>query len=110
VTVAREAVAVLSDVGDPLALGDALLVLSRTAYWHGGQSEALPPANRAVDLIDGLTPAPVHAMAYAHMARLHLLANRNADAGGPTAPSTSPSGSITCRPRRARASATAPRG
>jgi ATP/maltotriose-dependent transcriptional regulator MalT len=80
VTVAREAVAVLSDVGDPLALGDALLVLSRAAYWHGGQAEAMPPANRAVELIDGLAPAPVHAMAYAHMARMHLLANRNADA------------------------------
>lgn len=80
VTVAREAVRLLEAGGDTEALADALLVLSRAAYWHRGQAAARPHAVRAVELVEGAAPSPAMAMAYAHMSRLHLLANRNDDA------------------------------
>jgi DNA-binding CsgD family transcriptional regulator len=79
VAVAAEAVALLEG-GDAAALADALLVLSRAAYWHRGQPAAMPHALRAVDLVAGGRPSAVCAMAYAHMSRLHLLANRNEQA------------------------------
>jgi tetratricopeptide (TPR) repeat protein len=78
--VATEAVEDLEDAGDAETLADALLVLSRAVYWHRGSRDALPYAERAIALLDRTAASPVLAMAYAHMARLHLLANRNADA------------------------------
>ena len=78
--VATEAVEDLEDTGDAETLADALLVLSRAVYWHRGSRDALPYAERAIALLDRTAASPVLAMAYAHMARLHLLANRNADA------------------------------
>jgi ATP/maltotriose-dependent transcriptional regulator MalT len=80
VSVAAEAVRLLEDGGDTAALAGALLVLSRAAYWHQGQAAALPHAARAVQLVDGVEPSSEKAMAYAHMSRLHLLANRNDEA------------------------------
>ncbi len=78
--VAAEAVRLLERHGNSDALADALLVLSRAAYWHRGAGAATPHAQRAVDLVGDAEPSPVQAMAFAHMARLHLLANRNAEA------------------------------
>ena len=81
--IATEAVEVLEDADDAddaETLADALLVLSRAVYWHRGAGDALPHAERAIALLDRTPASPVLAMAYAHMARLHLLANRNADA------------------------------
>ena len=78
--VAGEAVEELERIGDAEALADALLVLSRAVYWHRGAGDALPHAERAIALLDGADASPVLAMAYAHMSRLHLLANRNAEA------------------------------
>jgi ATP/maltotriose-dependent transcriptional regulator MalT len=79
VEVATEAVALLERGDDKRALADALLVLSRAVYWHSGAGKALPHAERAISLLRGDTSA-VLAMAYAHMSRLHLLANRNPEA------------------------------
>jgi DNA-binding CsgD family transcriptional regulator/tetratricopeptide (TPR) repeat protein len=81
VAVAEDAVALLEQRDDPEALADALLVLSRAAYWHRGPRAAMPHAQRALSLLSGRGPSPVQAMAFAHMARMHLLANRNALAG-----------------------------
>jgi DNA-binding CsgD family transcriptional regulator/tetratricopeptide (TPR) repeat protein len=78
--VAGEAVEELERVGDTESLADALLVLSRAVYWHRGAGDALPHAQRAIALLDVADASPVLAMAYAHMSRLHLLANRNAEA------------------------------
>jgi DNA-binding CsgD family transcriptional regulator/tetratricopeptide (TPR) repeat protein len=80
VAVAAEAVRLLEDGGDTGALADALLVLSRAAYWHRGQAAAMPHAERAVRLVEGSEPSCEQAMAFAHMSRLHLLANRNEEA------------------------------
>jgi ATP/maltotriose-dependent transcriptional regulator MalT len=80
VAAAAEAVGLLEDGGDAAALANALLVLSRAAYWHRGQAAAIPHATRAIELLGGSRPSPVRAMAYAHMARLHLLAHRNQEA------------------------------
>jgi len=81
VSVASEAVALLEQHGDAPALADALLVLSRAAYWWRGTAAAMPHAERAVGLLQAGEPSPVLAMAFAHMSRMHLLANRNAEAG-----------------------------
>jgi ATP/maltotriose-dependent transcriptional regulator MalT len=78
--VASEAVDELERGDDPQTLADALLVLSRAAYWHRGAGAAAPHARRAVALVGDAEPSPVQAMAFAHMARLHLLANRNVEA------------------------------
>jgi ATP/maltotriose-dependent transcriptional regulator MalT len=78
--VAAEAVALLEDSADPVVLADALLVLSRATYWHRGPAAALPHARRAVRLLEGTPPSPAMAMAMAHMARMHALANRNDEA------------------------------
>jgi ATP/maltotriose-dependent transcriptional regulator MalT len=75
--IASEAVALLERRDDRRALADALLVLSRAAYWHRGAGPATPHAQRAIDLVGDAEPSPAQAMAFAHMARLHLLANRN---------------------------------
>ncbi len=80
VAIATEAVDLLEHSDDPQGVADALLVLSRAAYWHRGEVIAMPHAQRAVALLDGREPSPVLAMAFAHMSRLHLLANRNAEA------------------------------
>lgn len=80
VAVAEDAVGLLEQQDDPEVLADALLVLSRAAYWHRGPRAAMPHAERALALLEGRESSPVRAMAFAHMARMHLLANRNAQA------------------------------
>lgn len=80
--IASEAVELLEGPNDQEPLADALLVLSRAAYWHRGEQAAMPHAQRAVALLHDAEPSAVVAMAHAHMSRLHLLANRNDEARG----------------------------
>jgi DNA-binding NarL/FixJ family response regulator len=67
-------------VGDRLREGDTYRWLSRLAWFHGDGATAEAEAQRAVVLLETLTPGPELAMAYSNMAQLAMLADDNAGA------------------------------
>jgi DNA-binding CsgD family transcriptional regulator/tetratricopeptide (TPR) repeat protein len=77
---AAQAVRDWEAVGDAGKLAEALLVLSRAAYFDGGQSAARPPAERAARVLEPMLRSPVHAMALAHLSRLDMLDHRDEEA------------------------------
>jgi tetratricopeptide (TPR) repeat protein len=66
-----EAVAIAEESADPLALADALVVLSKAAFWARGPLRARAAAARAVDLLEGSGDDSRRAGALAMLARSH---------------------------------------
>jgi len=68
----EEAVARRRELGDALALGDALRSLGRLLGFAGRSEAGLAAAREAVELLEGLPPGRELAMAYATLAQRHL--------------------------------------
>jgi DNA-binding CsgD family transcriptional regulator/tetratricopeptide (TPR) repeat protein len=58
---------------DPMREGDAHRCLSRLAWFAGDKTTAVWEAQRAIELLEPLTPGPELAMAYSNVAQLKML-------------------------------------
>jgi DNA-binding winged helix-turn-helix (wHTH) protein len=61
----------LAERHHPTALVDALLILSRAAYWVDGPAVAAACVRQAIELLDETDPDDIRSAAYADLARAH---------------------------------------
>ncbi len=78
----RAALALRTELGDPLAIGAGLRWMSRLSWWNGRPDEARDCGFRAVEVLETQPPGPELAAAYSNLSQLFMLGDEDERAIG----------------------------
>ena len=73
----RAALALRTELGDPVAIGVALRWVSRFSWWNGRPEEAYEIGARAVEVLEAQPPGGELAAAYSNLSQLLMLRNQD---------------------------------
>lgn len=73
----RAALALRTELGDPVAIGVGLRWVSRLSWWNGRPDEAREIGFQAVEVLATQPPGPELAAAYSNLSQLFMLANED---------------------------------
>ncbi len=78
----RDALALRTELGEPVAIGAGLRWVSRLSWWNGRPDEAREIGYRAVEVLESQPPGTELAAAYSNLSQLFMLRNDEEQAVG----------------------------